>query len=201
MSTAYVLVIMVILGILSTIVVPYYLKEYSIPAILRVTNDNMFYGTMRIRTLTYFCFLICAGCVPHLNFYKVSSPCLHTESRDPFGLEWTDKWYFSLVTLLWFVTVPMIMFYLSSVQRDSTRYIFVPFMVAGIVFVFLIFVFGGIVVIFSLFRANDILTQVAFAFCLVVLVYSTIMIVIYRLNYSKRDLIRTDDEEIDVEIE
>ena len=74
-------------------------------------------------------------------------------------------------------------------------------MVAGIVFVFLIFVFGGIVVIFSLFRANDILTQVAFAFCLVVLVYSTIMIVIYRWNYSKRDLIRTDDEEIDVEIE
>jgi|688.fasta_scaffold421386_1 hypothetical protein len=74
-------------------------------------------------------------------------------------------------------------------------------MVAGIVFVFLIFVFGGVVVIFALFKANDLLTKIAFAFCLVVLLYSALMTVIYRYIYSKRDLIRTDDEEIDVDIE
>lgn len=76
-----------------------------------------------------------------------------------------------------------------------------PFIVAGIVFVFLIFVFGGIVVVFALFKANDIMTKIAFGFCIAVLVYSVIMIVIYRHVYSKRDLIRTDDEEIDVDIE
>ena len=86
MSTGFVLVLMIVLACLSTIYVPYYLKEYSIPAILRVTNDNMFFSTMRIRTLTFFSFMICAGCLPQLHFFIVEDVCLHTTNPDPFGL-------------------------------------------------------------------------------------------------------------------
>jgi len=117
-STVYVLLIMLVLAGLSTIYVPYYLKEYSIPAILRLTNDNMFFSTMRIRSLTYFCFIISAGCLPHLHFYNVSADCLHTQNSDIFGLIWTDRYYYSLVTLLWFVSVPIILFYVASVNKD-----------------------------------------------------------------------------------
>ena len=117
-STVFVLLIMLVLAGLSTIYVPYYLKEYSIPAILRVTNDNMFFSTMRIRSLTYLCFIISAGCLPHLHFYNVHDVCLHTDNSDIFGIVWTDRYYYSLVTLLWFVSVPIILFYLSSVSKD-----------------------------------------------------------------------------------
>jgi hypothetical protein len=117
-STVFVLLIMLLLAGLSTIYVPYYLKEYSIPAILRLTNDNMFFSTMRIRSLTYFCFIISAGCLPHLHFYNVHDVCLHTDNSDIFGIVWTDRYYYSLVTLLWFVSVPIILFYLSSVSKD-----------------------------------------------------------------------------------
>ena len=71
---------------------------------------------------------------------------------------WTDRWYYFLVTLLWFVSVPFILFFASSMQRDSTRLVFVPFMVAGVVFMTMIVVFGGIVIIYSLFEGNGILT-------------------------------------------
>jgi hypothetical protein len=70
-STGFVLLIMIMMAILSTVYIPFSLKEYAIPAILRVTNDNMFFSTMRIRTLTYFIFMICGGCLPHLSFYAV----------------------------------------------------------------------------------------------------------------------------------
>lgn len=197
MSTIFVLLIMLVLAGLSTIYVPYYLKEYSIPALLRVTNDNMFFSTMRIRSLTYFCFMICAGCLPHLHFYNVHDVCLHTHDEQPFGLVWTDRYYYSLVTLLWFVSVPIILFYIASISKDQTRFIFMPFMVASIVFVILIIIFGSVVIVFALFKGNDILTQVSFGFCIAVLFYSLIATLIYRYRYSRRDLVRTDEEEIE----
>jgi hypothetical protein len=157
-STGFVLAVMIGLGLLTTIYVPYYLKEFSIPAILRVTNDNMFYSTMRIRTLTFFSFLICAGCLPHLAFYEVRGKCLYTSHPDPFGLVWTDRYFYALVSLLWFVTVPFMMYYVTTVNKDTSRFLFIPFMVAGIVFSLMIVAFGLIVIIFALFASNDVLT-------------------------------------------
>ena len=101
-----------------------------------------------------------------------------------------------MVTLLWFVSVPIILFYLSSIQKDNTRLAFVPFMISGVVFMAMITAFGGTIVIFSLFDSNEILTQVAFGFCLFVFLFSGLMTAIYRCRYSERDLIRTDEEEI-----
>jgi hypothetical protein len=109
-STAFVLLLMIFLACLSTIYIPYYLKEFSIPAILRMTNDNMFFSTMRIRTLTFFSFMICGGCLPQLNFYIVEDMCLRTTNPKVFGLLWTDKYYYSLVTMLWFVAVPLLLY-------------------------------------------------------------------------------------------
>lgn len=195
-STIFVLLIMVVLAGLSTIYVPYYLKEYSIPAILRLTNDNLFFSTMRIRSLTYACFIISAGCLPHLHFYNVRDNCLHTNNSEYFGLLWTDRYFYSLVTLLWFVSVPIILFYLAAVSKDQTRFMFVPFMVASIVFMILITVFGTVVIVFALFDGNDVLTQASFAFCIAVLIYSVISTTIYRIRYSRRDLVRSDEEEI-----
>lgn len=196
-STAFVLLIMVLMAAFSAIIVPYYLKEYAIPAILRMTNDNMFFSTMRIRTLTYFAFMICAGCLSHLNFYVVQDECLHTQNPDPFGLVWTDRYYYSLVTLLWFSSVPVIMFYLTTVSKDETRFMCIPFMIAGLVFTLLIVVFGVVVIVYALFDGNDRLTRYGFIACICVLAYSIFTTVFYRYRYSERDLIRTDEEEID----
>lgn len=195
-STGFVLLIMVLLAVLSTIIVPFELKEYSIPAILRLTNDNMFFSTMRIRTLTYFGFLICAGCLPHLSFYIVRADCLHTSNPDPFGLVWTDRYFYSLVTLMWFVAMPLIMYFISSFGKDQTKFLFVPLMVAGMIFGLLIVVFGSIVIVFALFDANDIFTQVSIAFCIFVLLYSFTATLLYRIWYSERDLMRIDEEEL-----
>ena len=91
----------------------------------------------------------------------------------------------------------MILYAYASIAKDDTRFIFVPFMVAGIVFVLLIIVFGWVVIIFALFNANDYYTTAAFAFCIAVLFYSTALTVFYRYEYSQRDLMRTDEEEIE----
>jgi hypothetical protein len=73
---------------------------------------------------------------------------------------------------------------------------FVPFMVASIVFIILILIFGSIVIVFALFNGNDVLTTTSFAFCIAVLIYSLITTFIYRIRYSRRDLVRSDEEEI-----
>jgi amino acid transporter len=70
-------------------------------------------------------------------------------------------------------------------------------MVAGIIFVLMIVVFGSVVIIFSLFDANDYLTTAAFSFSLFVFFYSLALTVFYRFRYSVRDLMRTDEEEIE----
>jgi len=73
---------------------------------------------------------------------------------------------------------------------------FVPFMVASIVFIILIIVFGSVVIVFALFNGNDVFTSISFASCITVLIYSLITTLIYRIRYSKRDLVRSDEEEI-----
>ena len=94
------------------------------------------------------------------------------------------------------MSVPIILFYIAAAVKDQTRFIFVPFMVASIVFVILITVFGTVVIVFALFDGNDVLTQASFAFCVAVLIYSFISTTIYRIRYSRRDLVRSDEEEI-----
>lgn len=73
----------------------------------------------------------------------------------PFGVIWTDRYFYSLVTLIWFVAVPMILYYMAQMGKDETRFIFIPLIVAGIVFSLLIIVFGTVVIVFALFDAND----------------------------------------------
>jgi hypothetical protein len=150
-STVYVMLLMIFVGLLTTAIAPYYLREHHIPAIFREANDNMFHTMMRIRNILYGCFIVCAGCLPQLTFFYPRDPCLHTYTEDPFGIRWTDQYYFSLVTLLWFVSVPIIIYQISTVTKDSTRFAMLPFMIASIMFVILIFIFSGTVVFYSIF--------------------------------------------------
>jgi len=69
-------------------------------------------------------------------------------------------------------------------------------MIASIMFVILIFIFSGTVVAYSLFHGNGIFTQIALGLNLVALAYSIILTLIYRIKYNSKDLLRSDEEEI-----
>ena len=92
--------------------------------------------------------------------------------------------------------IPMIIFVWFGLLRDNLRFGCIPVIIATGIFQFLIFTLAMIVVVNCIICANNWIVRGAHIANIVVLVFSIIIASLYRNYYAKRDLLRTEEEEI-----
>jgi len=111
----------------------------------------------------------------------------------------TDFYQVCLVMFVWFITVPFLFFVIFAYFKDPTRYLLVPLVVgANLVFVLVCTILALIVVVFTLINGNSPTMRILTFVNCVILCWTILMNSIYRFKYSKKDLLRTDEQEIDV---
>lgn len=89
-SELYCVVLMLLCFVAACIYVPFFMKEYDIPIILRKAGSNIFYDLLMIRIYVYIAFMTLAGALPHLTMFFLKDKCLHTTDQDFFGINWAD---------------------------------------------------------------------------------------------------------------
>lgn len=112
-SEGYILILMTVLLLLVAIIIPQKMKEHHVPMLMRQADENMFHVMMRIRCYFFLAFIALSGCLCQLTNYFLDT-CLHTKIDTmlfhDFDLNMTDYYQFSLCCLIWFITVPIIIF-------------------------------------------------------------------------------------------
>jgi len=77
-SELYCICLMIACLIGACIYVPFFMKEYDIPIILRKAGSNIFYDLLMIRIYVFLAFMTLAGSLPHLTMFFLKDKCLHT---------------------------------------------------------------------------------------------------------------------------
>lgn len=99
--------------------------------------------------------------------------------------------------LVWTVTAPLVLFLWFALLRDNIRYVCVPVMIATFVFFVLIISMGLWVIIYSLWASSHWYLIFMHSINIAVLIYSIVIASCYRYWFASRDMLKTDDEEID----
>ena len=193
-SESYVLAMMLLTAFVCCVFLPYNAKERTIPIYLRQAQSNVFLDFLYLRIGAFMFFMMLAGCLPHLNFYRLDT-CLHTTSSK-FGVLWTDYYQYCLVALIWVITVPFIVFILARMMNDNLRYILIPIMVAFVIFLVMVGILSVIVIIYAIIYANSMYIRGIHLINIGVLVFTIGVARLYRKEFAKKDLLRTDEEEI-----
>ena len=201
LSEAYILLLMVIAMIFAVIVIPQRMKEHHVPMLMRQADENMFHVMMRIRGMVFLCYMTVSGCLTHLNNYYTDR-CLHTGHFVDHGfsemdVHVTDYYQYCMVSLIWFISVPTGFFLIMAFFRDATRYAMIPCMVTSIVFMFFAFILSLVAMFNSMFNGKNWYVRSAHYANFFVYFYLALFNGIYRCKYAKRDLLRSETEEID----
>lgn len=185
------------IGILiaNTVYVPFYLKEHQIPIVFRSPQSNIFFDVTRVRLYLFVAFIMLSACIPHVIFYYTDHPCLHTVSQEDFGIDWTDYYQYSMMACVWVISTPVGFFLLGQLFKDSIRYIWYPIMIANLVFVLMLFTLSMIVVAFGIKGSSSSLLRLIYVANLGVVVVCGLLNAFYNAVFSKRDLLRADDDE------
>jgi FlaA1/EpsC-like NDP-sugar epimerase len=172
----------------------------------------VFYDFLKLRLFFFGYFMVLAGCLPQLIFYDLSSDqkCLHTKNVTHcfprvggcIGVDivQTDTRQFTLLMIIWMVTVPIFVFMWLRMLRDSMRYVCVPIIVACLVWQVLVVALAIDVNIKALFFGMAAHWWVILSQTLNLLVFLTAgaITLLYKKFYAKKDMLKTDEEEIDV---
>ena len=178
------------------------LKEHHIPMFLREADENMFSVIMRARIMSYAYFLILAGCMPSLSLYFVDASCLFTaqeatETKTTLDVSMTDYYQVCLIMFVWFISVPMVLFVILAKFKDASRYLLVPIVVASLVFVLVCSLLALLVIGFTIVHGNSLFMRVLTAINCTILVFSIAINKFYTIRYSKKDLLQSDEQQID----
>ena len=92
----------------------------------------------------------------------------------------------------------MSFFLICGYFKDATRYALIPCMITSIVFMSFATVLSIIAIINVLINGNSILIRAIHGGNLFVYLLCQLLNTCYRIRYSKRDLLRTEEEELDV---
>lgn len=200
-SEGYILLLMILMMIFVTIIIPQKMKEHHVPLLMREAEENMFHVMMRIRCYVFYLFITLSGCLCHLTNYFFDT-CLHT-NNDPiffenFSVNMTDYYQFAMVCLIWFISVPVLFFMAGSYFKDASRYSMIPCMITSMVFLLFAMMLSAISITNMFFNANSWMVKYVQIANLGVAVYCQFFNWIYRCTYAKKDLLRTEEEEIDV---
>ena len=200
-SETYILLLMVISMIFATIIIPNKMKEHHVPLLMRQADENMFHVMMRVRGFVFLFYMTLSGCLCQLTNY-FPDRCLHTEPNPEyftgFNVIMTDYYQFCLVSLIWFISIPASCFLIMAYFRDATRYAMIPCMVTSLVFLVFAVILSVVTIANILANGRSIFVRGAHAANLAVYLYVYLFSWIYRVKYSKKDLLRTEEEEIDV---
>jgi len=98
--------------------------------------------------------------------------------------------------LIWVITVPFIIFILARIMNDNLRYVLVPIMVAFVIFLLMVGTLSVIVIVYAIIYANSMYIRIIHLINIGVLIFSIGVARLYRNQFAKKDLLRTDEEEI-----
>ena len=98
--------------------------------------------------------------------------------------------------LVWAVTIPYLSFGLAYILRDNIRYVLIPIMIATMIWQILITILAAIIIGHSMKSPNFWWIRLMHLCNLGVLVFSILIASCYRHYFSRRDLLKTDEEEI-----
>ena len=151
--------------------------------------------------MVFMLFITLSGCLCHLTNYFTDT-CLHTENNpiyfDEFKVIMTDFYQFCLVSLIWFISIPVSCFMIGAFFKDATRYSMIPCMVTSLVFLFFAFTLSAIVILNMILNGNGYMVQAVQGANIFVVIYCQLFNTCYRMKYAKKDLLRTEEEEVDV---
>jgi hypothetical protein len=102
-----------------------------------------------------------------------------------------------LTALIWVISVPIILYIIALTFRDNLRYALIPCMIANLVFIFMTSVLSFVVVGFGLIRGSSTMVKAMHTANLSVLALTIISVAYYDRRFSSKDLLRTDEEEIE----
>ena len=177
------------------------MKEHHVPMLLRQADENMFHVMMRIRGFVFLFYITLTGCLCQLTNYFADT-CLHTETNPSWLSSWdvvmTDYYQFCLVSLIWFISIPAGFFLIMSFFKDASRYAMIPCMITSVVFMFMALVLSLMTVFNVLLNGRDVFVKSAHGANLFVFFYTQFFNSVYRYKYAKKDLLRTEEEQIDV---
>ena len=200
-SLSYIVVLMFVLAILAVYVIPVKLKEHHIPMLFRQADENMFSVIMRAMIFAYFYFIILCGCMPSVSMYRVEDTCLHTNHKTEFGttkspldVNMTDFYTVCLAMFVWFITAPILLYMVFAYFKDASRYLLIPIVVANLVFLFGCTLLSMVVIGMTIYNGNSMIMQVTTFVNCVILILAIVMNEIYRCKFSKKDLLRTEDD-------
>lgn len=161
----------------------------------------MFHVMMRVRGFVFLFYVMLSGCLCQLTNYFPDT-CLHTEPQpmmfDSFNVIMTDYYQFCMVSLIWFISIPVGFFLFMTAFNDASRYAMIPCMITSVVFVIFALLLSLMTIANVLFNGRNIFVRTAHGANLFVYFYTQFFNSIYRCKYAKKDLLRTEEEEIDV---
>ena len=121
-----------------------------------------------------------------------------TESKTTLDVGMVDYYAVCLAMFVWFISVPMVLFVVFAYFKDPSRYLLIPMVVASLVFVLVCSLLSLICIGFTIVHGNSIVMPVSTIANVAILSWTILMNEIYRLNYSKKDLLMSDEQEIEV---
>lgn len=181
---------------LACVWIPYNMNEYDIPIYMRETESNVWLDFLKMRIIAFVLFITLSGCLPQFNFYNFSDLCLHTQSLK-MDIVWTDSYQYVLVFLVWTITVPTFSFMFMRLIRDNLRYVCIPLIVSTAIFYVMITVLSAICIVSSIISPSHWTKRLSHIINLSVLGYTIMIYFCYKFKYSKRDLLKTEQEEIE----
>ena len=201
-SEVYIFFLMIVLMFFAVFLIPIKMREHHIPMILRKADENNFHLIMRARNFCLLQFILLSGSLTHLSNYYVEDICLHTTNKKLFfnviDANMTDYYQYCLVTLYWFVTFPLISYWIANYFKDVSRYCCIPFVITGFVFLGFAGLISAVSIFNTLLNGNGWLIRGAMLGQIGVYILCEMFNSFYRYKFAKRDLLRTEEEEIDV---
>ena len=150
--------------------------------------------------MVFLFYITLSGCLCQLTNYFPDA-CLHTE-LDPklfteFNPVMTDYYQFCMVSLIWFISVPVTCFLIGAAFKDATRYAVIPCMITSLVFMVFALILSCIVILNVMLNGNSWFVKGCHFANWGVYLYVWMFNKIYHCKYAKRDLLRTEEEEVD----
>ena len=106
----------------------------------------------------------------------------------------TDYYQYCMVALIWFISIPVLFFLVMAFFRDATRYAMIPCMITSIVFGLFALCLSMISIFNMFLNGRGVLVKTCHGINFLVYFYTLFFNAIYRCKYSRRDLLRTEEE-------
>ena len=128
---------------------------------------------------------------------------MHTEN-DPIGLDkismdvnFTDYYQYCMISLIMFVSLPIMFFLIMGYFRDPRRYVMIPCMITSLVFGSFAVLLSLLSIINTILNGRSIFVRLAQGANIFVYFYTLFFNCIYHFKYAKKDLLVNEEGELD----